>query len=422
MIIELIDLVFLGIAGACTLYLLALSVAAALYRRQKDFPSTRRRRFAVIIPAHNEEVSIARTITNLQQLEYPRHLYEIIVVADNCTDATASISRDNNVRTYERTDNLLRGKGHALAWILERLAGGGTTFDAVVIIDADSVAEPDFLTVMNYYVEHGSAAIQGNDLVEPHPGSWITEAVRLGFTLYNHVRPLGQRTLGFSCGLRGNGMCFTVSTLRRFPWNAYTLNEDLEYGLQLLLEGVAVDFAPEAHVYATMPSSPRTAESQRTRWERGRLPVMRKYSLPLLVSFARRHSWRAFGALIDLFIPPSVNLAAFTLIMTAANLLLWLAGIGHPAMVAGWTAVMLCHVVYVFGGLRAVRADKGLYATILSVPRYALWKALLYGKLLFRKNSGEWIRTQREPAPANPERAPAQQASPFHNQSESLHA
>jgi 1,2-diacylglycerol 3-beta-glucosyltransferase len=396
-----LDVVLLAVFGFPVLYLAALTLFSFFQRRKMlgSFPSRSVRRFAIMVPAHNEEDAIGRTLQSLQSLAYPRDRHEIFVIADNCTDNTAQAAAPYRVTVLERRDKERRGKGYALRWCLDRLASREPSFDAVVIIDADSVMAHDFLAVMNHYLDQGSRAIQCSDLVEPQPGSWSSEITRLGFTLYNFVRPLGRKLLNCSAGVRGNGMCFTMELLREIPWNTYSLNEDLEYGLVLLLSGINVDFAPEAVVYATMPTNEKNAESQRARWEKGRSPVIKAYGKKLLSHAVMRMSFRAFDAFVELVTPPFVTLFAVVAVSFLVNAILAAYGVeGFAAMALLWFAAVLLGLFHVIGGLQAARADKNLYRAFFHIPHYAVWKAILYGKLLLRGTTTEWVRTTRDQA------------------------
>src|SRR5699024_3443486 len=143
---------------------------------------------------------------------------------------------------------------------------------------------------------------------DSEPDVWTSEIIRTGFTLYNYVRPLARRGLGFSAGLRGNGMCFSVKVLKEVPWNAYSLTEDLEYGIKLMLNNIDVVFAPEAIGFSIVPEKANNAESQRERWEIGRFPVLRKYAGTLLQAAYRKRSVKTFDMLVDLVTPPLVNM------------------------------------------------------------------------------------------------------------------
>jgi cellulose synthase/poly-beta-1,6-N-acetylglucosamine synthase-like glycosyltransferase len=221
--------------------------------------------------------------------------------------------------------------------------------------------------------------------------------IRFGFTLYNFVRPMGRKPLGFSAGIRGNGMCFSRSLLEEYPWNSYSLNEDLEYGLRLLANGITVRFAPEAIVHALMPTTTKNAESQRSRWERGRLPVIRTFTPKLLFAGIRHLSLPPFDGLIELLTPPFVNLFGGLLLMTVLHAALILSGFAEIARLTGlWALLVLSAVLHVLIGLAAARADRGLYKAIFYIPRYALWKILLYMKLSRQRRSDEWVRTTRD--------------------------
>ena len=388
-------------------YLMMLSLLARFSPRIAEVKAERMYRIAVIVPAHNEEGAIAETIRSIQNVEYPPQSFEAVVIADNCTDATASIARAMGARVFERESKELRGKGYALRWCFDRILRDHPDFDAVVVVDADSILSPDFLSVVNHYLNCGALAIQSSDLVKAREGAWSSESTRMGFTLYNVVRPLGRRVLGCSAGLRGNGMCFAVEALRRVPWDAYSKAEDLEYGLKLLLNGIGVMFAPEAKVYATMPADARNAESQRARWEGGRFPVVKQFAGSMLVAAFRRRSFAVLDALIDLVTPPLVNLMGFALLMGIFSALFWLAGVpgmGYVTLV--WFLSVAAGGLHVIVGLNAAGADRKLFAALLHIPRYVLWKVVLYAKLLRGGTSNEWVRTTREVPQPDPKSQP----------------
>lgn len=395
--VQILELVLLCMVGFFLLYLAGITMLAALSRRRDVTRPVHSSRFAVCVPAHNEEGTLETTLRNLLTLDYPKSSFDVFVIADNCTDRTAEVGRNLGAEVLERTDPVRRGKGYALRWCFDQLLRRNPGYDAVVVVDADSTLSRNFLTLMDNYLAGGARVIQSSDMVDPHPDSWSVEVTRIGFTLYNFVRPLGRTVLGCSAGLRGNGMCFSTSVLSSIPWDAYSINEDLEYGLQLLLKGVAVAFAPEARVLATMPRDPRNAQSQRARWERGRYEIVRKYSWSLLSASIRRGSFRLFDAFVDLVTPPIVNLLAGACIMLVISATLWLFGVdGMDLYTILWLLVLGLGIFHMIAGLYVARADRSLYAAILHVPRYALWKLLLYSGFARKGESKSWVRTTRE--------------------------
>ncbi len=395
--IIIIEIVFIFIFGCIFLYLFSLSILGLFYKKLINFKTDNQLKFAMIIPAHNEEISIGKTLKSLFEVDYPRDKFDVIVVADNCTDLTAEIARKHGATVYERFDEINRGKGYALRWCIDLLFQKKCTYDAIAIIDADSIVSKNFLGVLNFYINKGSEAIQTADLVAPQPDSWSSEVTRLGFMLYNFVRPLGRKVINCSAGVRGNGMCFTAKTLKEVPWNTYSLNEDLEYGLILLLHGINVDFAPEAIVYATMPKSAKNAESQRARWERGRFPIIKKYGVKLLRYSIKKLSLRTFDAFIELITPPFVNSVAFAVLMLLINLVLLFMGIAFSkTFIMLWSIVIFAAIAHVLIGLYAARADLMLYKAFVFIPKYIVWKFLLYFKIFRNNKKDEWVRTTRE--------------------------
>jgi 1,2-diacylglycerol 3-beta-glucosyltransferase len=392
-----LEIILLAVFGFMLLYLALLSILAVAARKRFTIKFSRYRRMAFVVPAHDEELAIEKTLRSLFGVDYPRQYFDVIVVADNCTDRTAEIARTAGAIVYERRDASLRGKGYALRWCFDHLLSGRLLYEAVVVVDADSVVSSNFLGVMNFYLENGAKAIQCSDMVDVERGSWSAEITHVGFTLYNYVRPLGRRMIGCSAGLRGNGMCLAVETLRSVRWQACSLTEDLEYGLTLLLNGISVVFAPEASVRAMMPRNAENAQTQRTRWEMGRFPLIRKYAARLLGAAIKQRSLGAFDAFVDLTIPPLVNLVAFATLLFLLSLLLWGLGFEETARFAWfWLALIAMAAVHVFVGLYAAHADVRTYRAILYVPRYAFWKLVLYARTLQYGEKKGWVRTPRE--------------------------
>src|SRR5579872_5128903 len=142
-------------AALMVMYLDMLS-AAAVFRRRAPRVVPPRHRFAILVPAHNEEVLLPRLLGSLRALEYPRALFDIHVVADQCTDRTADIAAAAGATVHERREAEGHGKGYALRWLLDRLRERGDTYDAYIVFDADSLVSPRFLSVMNAYLARGA--------------------------------------------------------------------------------------------------------------------------------------------------------------------------------------------------------------------------------------------------------------------------
>ncbi|HEY0092946.1 MAG TPA: glycosyltransferase family 2 protein, partial [Archangium sp.] len=264
---------------AATGYLLLLTFLSG----EKEAPPrvAPRLKFDIIIPAHNEEAGIARTVSNLSRVDYPVELRRIVVVADNCSDATAERAREAGATVLERHNKELRGKGYALQLAFERSLADGFA-DAVVVVDADTEVTPNLLHAFGLRLEAGAQAVQAHYGVLNPNASWRTQLMAVSMALFHKVRSLGRERLGASCGLRGNGMCFTHAIIRQVPHDAFSIVEDLEYGIRLGQAGQRVHYAWEAEALGEMVSGEKASRSQRRRWEGGRAAMMRKFGPPLL--------------------------------------------------------------------------------------------------------------------------------------------
>ncbi|HCF58181.1 MAG TPA: glycosyl transferase family 2, partial [Myxococcales bacterium] len=116
-------------------------------------------RFDFLVPAHDEEGGIARTVRSLLAVDYPAELRRVVVVADNCSDRTAERARQAGARVIERRDPERRGKGHALALAFEHSLQEGFA-DAVVVVDADTVVAPNLPRAFAAHLAAGAQAMQ----------------------------------------------------------------------------------------------------------------------------------------------------------------------------------------------------------------------------------------------------------------------
>jgi cellulose synthase/poly-beta-1,6-N-acetylglucosamine synthase-like glycosyltransferase len=351
-------------------YLLGL----ALMARRVPAPATATAdiRFDVIVPAHNEEGEIAATVRSLRSVDYPPHLYRVIVVADNCTDGTAAAARRAGAEVLERHDAARRGKGYAIGWALERLGAG--QFDAVVIVDADSVVAPEFLKELNLQMERGDTVIQCYNGVANPGQSWFTRLMHVSRTIANEVIHPGKRKLGLSSHLMGNGMCFDLRVLSEFGWNAFSAGEDWEYYARLVLNGIPVGYSRTARVFHQESVTLKQASSQRLRWSSSRFQVLRQHGFALFWKGVRTRSATCIDAALPLVFPnPSlgINLTVAGLVMALVHTL---AAGGDAAYVTWFGALAVLQLgMFVIGALYT--EDKVASAASLFVaPAFLAWK------------------------------------------------
>lgn len=375
------------------LYLLVLT----LLSWQIDRPECQDRDtfFDILVPAHNEEAVLEGTLRSLLAVRWPLDRRRVIVIADNCTDATAEIARRHGVVVIERHHETLRGKGYALEAGIARSRADGMA-QAVVVVDADTEVSANLLEAFAARLQAGSQAIQANYGVLNPDDSWRTRLVTIAYGAFHAVRSRSRQRLGVSCGLRGNGMCLSMALLAAHPLRVYSMTEDLEYGILLGLAGIRVDYADEADALALLPSSGQGADSQRQRWEKGRFLVLRAYAGVLSAAWLKSRSRVCLDLLLDLLVPPIGYLVLNMALVAAAAAVMMLF---IPSM-AVWLAV--CAVLaaalalHILRGWQLCPLGPSALLELLRAPWFILWKILAL--LRYRKNKA-WIKTEREDRP-----------------------
>jgi glycosyltransferase involved in cell wall biosynthesis len=247
------------------LYYWALAVVA-LGRRPRPTISINppRSRFAVVIPAHNEAAGIGATLQSCRALDWPTELIRVIVVADNCTDDTATIALRAGAEVLERHDLTLRGKGHALAWALPRVLAGGA--EAIVLLDADCTMDRHALRAFAARLAAGQRVLQARVAIANPDASPVSYAAAVGNLLENDLFYAPKDRLGGAVFLRGTGMALAADVLAEHPWAAYSLAEDSEYSHTLLRAGVQVRWAGEVTIRSDAPTDVSQLRVQRRRW------------------------------------------------------------------------------------------------------------------------------------------------------------
>ncbi len=386
----LLSLAALPLAASCG-YLGLLTLASR--RRASASAPAPRLRFEVVVPAHDEQAGVAETVRSLLAVRYPREDFGVVVVADNCSDRTAAVAAAAGASVLVRDDPEHRGKGHALRFAYDHVLARGVA-DAVVVVDADSVVSANLLSALAASLARGSQALQVDYGVRNPAASWRTRLLAIAFGAMHGVRSLGRERLGLSCGLRGNGMAFSTRVLREVPHEAWSIVEDLEYGIALGRAGHRVGYVADAQVLGQMPASAAASRSQRRRWEGGRLAIKKRYAWPLVRRGLRLRSPLLMDLGVDLLVPPLATLALWAAAVLGVCVVA--AALGAPTQVSRWlwiasAGALLAHILR--GWSLSGVGTRGL-ADLLLAPLYVAWKVGL--RLMpAHAPAGEWIRTKR---------------------------
>jgi cellulose synthase/poly-beta-1,6-N-acetylglucosamine synthase-like glycosyltransferase len=373
--------------------LLSLVHIALSRRRVPPSPAATPPRFLFLVPAHNEEILIEPAVQSLMQLRYPASSFDVVVVADNCTDRTAELARAAGARCLERKDLTLPGKPRAIAWAIGQVRI--EEYDAVVIVDADTVVPASFATALAGRAPLNGKAVQAYFDVSNQTESAITRlATVLASANHGFAYPLKQRG-GLNVPLVGNGLCVGTSVLLEYGWTAFSITEDWEMYAQFTERGVKVEGAPDAIVYSQEARSLSQSWTQRQRWTAGKLTVFGRFWLPLLRS-RKIGLHQKLDAVSELIAPGPVLHLGIVVLLSG--------GVLVAGLPVGIALLLLSSLVrtaaYSVAALRVQREPGKALAAFAYLPVYALWRvgaALASFTMLGDK---PWIRTQRHASPA----------------------
>jgi cellulose synthase/poly-beta-1,6-N-acetylglucosamine synthase-like glycosyltransferase len=369
---------------------LLAALRALLYRASADPPTGQVEPLLFLIPAHNEELLIGQCIDSLASMDYPSDRRTLLVIADNCTDRTAAIARARGASVLERSSLSDRGKGHAIAWALSAVPLAG--FSAVVIVDADTIVEPDFCRALMNWAPLSDRALQTYDGLSNEFESSLTRmAGLLTRNRYGTSLPIKARA-GLSCPMTGDGIVLGTNVLTTFPWNVNTITEGWELYARLTTRGQQILYAGDAKLYAQEASTLSASRTQRRRWASGRLAVLRTYwsdilkasqigplqKLDLLAELSNlgpvtHCTLGLFGALITLLVRPE----------------LW------PLLLLMFISPILHQLTLSSLSLRRHPDPWGTVSAFAKLPHYAVWRLGLAVGALRREEGNSWIRTTR---------------------------
>jgi cellulose synthase/poly-beta-1,6-N-acetylglucosamine synthase-like glycosyltransferase len=353
----------------------------------------------LLLPAHDEHLVLGAALVSLKSLDYPTDLYRVVVIADNCSDNTAAIAAEHGAEVLERFNRELIGKGYALEWALERLmAEPEESFDAIVIMDADTKPAPSLLRSFDTGLRNGSLAMQARYEVLNADESWRTRLMAAALALAHIAKPLGRERLGLSDGLKGNGMCFARSVVKAVPWSGESITEDIEYALRLCRAGYRIAFLPDTAVWAQMPTNAAQATSQRKRWEGGRYRLLFSVGPRVLGEGLRTRNRLVVDRAIELIILPFAELFALPVLMLLLSAACGLAFHWHTVLMMcwAWIAVLVLEAVYLLIGLWIAKTPARIALSVLAAPFYIIWKFGVYATMMVTRSAGGWKRTERQ--------------------------
>ncbi|MBE6994905.1 MAG: glycosyltransferase [Ruminococcaceae bacterium] len=361
------------------LYFAAMGLFAL--RRPAPIPrASPRTRFAVVIPARNEAAVIGRTVTALLQMDYPRALYDVFVLPNNCRDDTAERSRRAGARVL-RCCGTVTCKGDVLRQAAAMLSGCG--YDTMVVFDADNLVRKDYLSRINDAFCQGARICKGKCLCSNPFDTWVTGCYAIYFALFNLFYSRARSNIGLSAKLNGTGFAVSFDLLEELGgWPTVTMAEDAEFAAVCAAAGERVVWVPEAVSYDEQPLTLRESVIQRTRWCGGIMQAAR-CRLPAVLRAALRGRLTALDFIPFLLTPFVQALSPLTL-FCGSPLRLLLTGYAGAVLLAllvllaeGPRDRRMLRAVLCYGFFMATWAPICLYCLLRPEVR---WREMTHGR------------------------------------------
>ena len=375
------------------LYQFIISLCSFVKIKEKPLKEDKQNRFMTIIPAHNEEKVVVNLIESLKKLDYPKDLYDIYVIADNCTDKTAEVAKKAGAIVYERFDEAHKTKGHALQWFLAQKIEEDAPYDAFCIFDADNIVDENFLKVMNKKLCQGEEVVQGYKDIKNPSDSWVSAGYAIFYWTMHRFYHLARYNIGLSPLMNGTGFMVKFDVIKPQGWNTKTLTEDIEFSLKRIIEGKKLGWARDAIVYDEQPVGFKQSWTQRSRWTVGHMQCLKEYTKPLAEAVVKNKTVMNFDGL--LYMLGTTPMLILTLVLVIVNIVLFATG----AMTGlDFTIQMLKYIiptllVLPFMGLVVLYLEKKpikpMIKGLLTYPIFMGSWLLINIKCLFKRDT-EW--------------------------------
>ena len=300
----ILDIICLGLS--IVFFWSTFVVLLGLIKPAKHHPHAERKlKFAVLVCARNEESVIKLPVKSVLMSRYPAECRDIVVLADNCTDATVTRAHEAGALVWEKKTPSA-GKGDVLAWGIERIDASGK-YDAIAVFDADNIASDGWFDAMNDALQDGETVVTGRRCSSNAQAGLISGWYTVYWDMMNELSNRVRTNLGLSGKLTGTGFAFLVSALGLEGWKTHTMVEDVEFTVLTNLRGGRVAYIPEADYADEQPEAVQYMWRQLRRWATGGWQVARSYFWPWATAVVRRPSIRLFDSFFAILTGMSVS-------------------------------------------------------------------------------------------------------------------
>jgi cellulose synthase/poly-beta-1,6-N-acetylglucosamine synthase-like glycosyltransferase len=310
-IIDLVHLaeyiIFIYFAFAA-IYVFIFSFAAIFPSRKAKVKANEMRKMAVLIPGYKEDAVIVDVANDALNQEYPKELYDVVVIADSFRPETINTLKTLPIKLVEVSFEKST-KSKALNKAMETI---GNNFDVAVVLDADNLMTNDFLLKINHAFNSGFKVVQGHRVAK-NLNTHFAVLDAISEEVNNHIFRKGHRNLGLSSALIGSGMAFDYHLFKTTMANVNAIGGfDKELELKLLRDNIKIEFLNNALVLDEKVQKPEVFANQRKRWLSAQFIYFRRYFFSGLKHLIVRGNVDFFDKVYQMVSPPRVLLLGLT--------------------------------------------------------------------------------------------------------------
>lgn len=250
--------------------------------------ANKQHRYAFFIAAHNEELVIGNLVRSILSQDYPRELMDVFVVCDACTDDTHARAEEAGAIVWDRNDLARKGKSWAMDYGFDRILNEyGDKYEAFIVMDADNLVSPDYLSIMNQAFDAGYLVCTSYRNSKNFDSSWISSAYALWFMREAKFLNNARMMVGTSCAISGSGWLVSERIVKGMHgWDFHTLTEDIQFSTFCCANNVQIGYAP-AEFFDEQPVTFKASWTQRMRWTKGFYQVFFSYARDLCKGISR---------------------------------------------------------------------------------------------------------------------------------------
>lgn len=360
--------------NSCYLFILTLFSLLPNWRRLSADATAK---FAILLPVRNAEDCIEKVVRQLiTEQDYPGDLFDVVVIADNCTDSSAFTASFAGANVMEYKNDWKTGKGYALEWAFAELKK--QDYDAYLIIDIDTQIDKKALRYLDAELSKGATAMQLSTKMIDAKSSWKKRYLDIVFAGLNHLRPKGRHNLGLSCGITGNGFCFSDTLLDKLPYEAFECVEGLEYHYRMVLKNEKVRFIPRAKVAVKYVSHKRNNIRE---YEKHRQRIYRKY-MPSLLKAALCGNFSAGDCIFSFYTMSLKTILGSLLAVVLTGILMFFSSVSLPEcedlfLLSVWVLLpalfgIIMILCYIFAGMLEQRISLMTWIAVFLYPFYLI--------------------------------------------------